>query len=76
MLKQNQLKNEKYWTFLKTVYGLMPEWKVLQVLIKIQGKHRVTPKGTWVLASGTQNRFLVHKGSVREKNEQLEILVR
>ena len=48
----------------------------IQVLIKIQGKHRVTPKGTWVLASGTQNRFLVHKGSVREKNEQLEILVR
>ena len=31
----------------KTGHGLMSEWKVLQVKVKANGKHRDAPEGTW-----------------------------
>ena len=32
----------------KVRHGLMLEWKVLQIIPKIDGKHRCAPKGTWL----------------------------
>ena len=33
----------------KVMQGLMSEWKVHQVVKKIDGKHRGAPEETWVL---------------------------
>ena len=32
----------------KAGHSLMSEWKVLQVIVKFDGKHRGAPEGTWL----------------------------
>ena len=36
------------------VHELMSKWKVLQVKVKIDGRHRGAPMGTWIPAGGTE----------------------
>ena len=62
-----------------TIYGLMSRWKVLQVIIKIDGKHQGGPEETWVAGGGIEILCIyffygakVRKNSVREKIEQCE----
>ena len=58
----------------KVTHGLMSEWKVLQLIVKIEVKHRSAPEGTWVPIGGIQIScfyFLYgvkfHKSSLWEK---------
>ena len=39
-------------TLAKVVHGLISKWKVLQLIVKIDGKHKCTAGGTWVLVGG------------------------
>ena len=38
----------------KVVHGLMAEWKILQVILKHDGRCRGAANGTWVLVVGTE----------------------
>ena len=66
-------------TIAKVVHGMMSEWKVLPLIVKIDRKHRGAGKGPWVPVGGIEiscNYFLywvkVHKSSVSEKIKQYE----
>ena len=66
-------------TMAKVVHGLISEWKVLQVRVKIDGKHGSAPGGTLVSVAGIEiscfNFFYgvkVHENSVWEKIKQSE----
>ena len=61
-------------TISKAVHGVMSEWKVLQVISKIDGKHGRAPEGTSALVVANEifyyyflYKVKVHKSSVSEK---------